>query len=76
MLQFLGYSKSQSAYKLHYWFESYGDFAKWVDFAHSWSFIGKSLFLQPAQQACFDMYRPEMEKMYQPANNVCVKNLG
>ena len=36
---FLGNSKS------HYWFKSYGDFAKWVDFAYWWSFIGKGLCL-------------------------------
>ena len=41
--------------KLHYWFKSYGDFAEGVDFAHWWSFIGKGLRLQPAQQACFNM---------------------
>jgi hypothetical protein len=27
--------------------------AEWVDFAHWWSFIGKGLLLQPAQQAYF-----------------------
>ena len=37
----------------HYGFKSYGNFAEWVDFAHWWSFIGKGLHLQPAQQACF-----------------------
>ena len=40
--------------KLHYWFKSYGDYAEWVNFAHWWSFIGKGLCLQPAQQACLD----------------------
>ena len=48
---FLGDSKSQRAYKLHYWFKSYGDFAEWVNFAYLRSFIGKGLRLQPAQQA-------------------------
>ena len=46
-------SKSQRISKLQYWFKSYGIFAEWVDFAHWWSFIGKGLCLQPAQQACF-----------------------
>ena len=41
------------ASKSHNWFKSYGDFAELVDFAHWWSFIGKGLLLQPAQQACF-----------------------
>ena len=50
---FLENFKYQRASKLHHWFKSYGDFAKWVDFAHWWSFIGKSEHLQPAQQACF-----------------------
>jgi hypothetical protein len=36
-----------------FWFKNYGDFAEWVDFAYWWSFIGKGLRLQPAQQACF-----------------------
>jgi hypothetical protein len=38
---------------LQYWFKSYGNVAEWVDFVHWWSFIGKGLLLQPAQQACF-----------------------
>ena len=50
---FLGDSKSRRASKSHYWFKSYGDFAEWVDSSHWWSFIGKGLLLQPAQQACF-----------------------
>ena len=29
----------------------YGDFAEWDDFAYWWSFIGKGLRQQPAQQA-------------------------
>ena len=33
-------------------FKSYGHFTKGVDFAYWWSFIGKDLRLQPAQQAC------------------------
>ena len=37
-----------------YLFKSYGDFAEWVDVAYWWSFIGKDLRLQPAQQACFN----------------------
>jgi hypothetical protein len=41
------------ASKTHYWFKSYGDLAERVGFAHLWSFIGKGLRLQPAQQACF-----------------------
>ena len=55
MLQFLGNSKFQRASKSHYWFKSYGNFAGWVNFAHWWSFIGKGLRLQPAQQACFSL---------------------
>ena len=39
--------------KSHSWFKSYGDFAERVDFAQWWSFIGKGLRLQSAQQACF-----------------------
>ena len=50
---FLGESKSRRASKSHNWFKRNGDFAEWVDFTHWWSFIGKGLFLQPAQQACF-----------------------
>ena len=50
---FSGDSKFQRASKLHCWFKSYGDLAEWVDFAHWWSFIGKGLRLQPAQQSCF-----------------------
>jgi hypothetical protein len=38
---------------MHYWCKSFADFAQWVDFAFWWSFIGKGLLLQPAQQACF-----------------------
>ena len=33
-------------------FKSYSDFVKLMDFAYWWSFIGKGLHLQPAQQAC------------------------
>ena len=40
------------------WFQSYGDFAEWVDFACWWSFIGKGLRLQPAQQVVFSDYYP------------------
>ena len=40
-------------HKLLNWFKSYSDFAELVDFAYWWSFIGKGLRLQPAQQACF-----------------------
>ena len=29
-----GDSKSQRASKSHYWFQSYGGFAEWVDFAY------------------------------------------
>ena len=50
-------SKSRRASKLHYWFKSYGNFDELVDFAHWWSFIGKGLLLQPAQQACFFEHR-------------------
>ena len=34
-------------------FKMYGNFAELVDLAYWWSCIGKSLRLQPAQQACF-----------------------
>ena len=57
MLQFLGDFKSRRASKSHFWFKSYGNFAEWVDFAHWWSFIGKGLLLQPAQQAVFPAYK-------------------
>ena len=40
-------------------YASYGDFAEWMDFAHLWSFIGKGLHLQPAQQACFNKLNKE-----------------
>ena len=33
----LGDSKSKRASKLHYWFKSYRNFAKWVDFAYWWN---------------------------------------
>ena len=36
-------------------FKSYGHFSEGLDFAYWWSFIGKGLRLQPAQQACFDL---------------------
>ena len=49
---FKGNSKSRRASKSHYWFKSYGDFVEFVDFAYWWSFIGKGLRLQSAQQAC------------------------
>ena len=41
------------ASKSLYWFKSYGDLSELLDFAYWWSFIGKGLRLQPAQQACF-----------------------
>ena len=41
------------ASKSHQWFKSYGYFTEGVDCAYWWSFIGKGLRLQPAQQACF-----------------------
>ena len=31
---------------MHYWFNSNGDFAKWMGFAYWWSCIGKGLRLQ------------------------------
>ena len=46
-------SKSRRASKSHHWFQSYGHVTKGVDLAYWWSFIGKGLCLQPAQQACF-----------------------
>ena len=39
MLQFLG---SRRASKLHDWFKSYGGFAKYVNFAYWWTFIGSA----------------------------------
>ena len=45
---------------MHYRFKSYGDFAEWSSFAHWWSFIGKGLRLQPAQQAGFISLSVEM----------------
>ena len=44
--------ESLRASKSLFWLQSYGDFAKWVDFAYWWSCIGTGLRLQPAQQAC------------------------
>ena len=46
-------SKSQRAYKLDQWFKSYSHLTERVDFAYWWSYFGKGLRLQPAQQACF-----------------------
>ena len=46
-------SKSRRAPKSQYWFNRYGNFAEWVNFACWWRCIGKGLRLQPAQQACF-----------------------
>ena len=43
-IDYLGESKSRRAYKSHYWFKSYGDFAELVDFAYWWP-IGKGLRL-------------------------------
>jgi hypothetical protein len=34
-------------------FKSYGHFTEGMDFVYWWSFVGKALRLQPAQQACF-----------------------
>ena len=54
--------------------KSYGDFAEWVDFAYWWSFIGKGLRLQPAQQACL-LYRSvdfKRESHYTQKNVVCL----
>ena len=36
---------------MHQWFKSYGRFTDGVDLAYWWSFIGKGLRLQTAQQA-------------------------
>ena len=41
VLQFLGNSKSRRISKSHYWFNSDGNFAEWVDFAYRWSFSGR-----------------------------------
>ena len=46
-------SKSWSVSKSHQGLKSYGHFSEAVDFAYWWSWIGKGLRLQPAQQACF-----------------------
>ena len=35
---------------------SYCNFDKKINFAYSWSFIGKGLHLQPAQEACFSQF--------------------
>ena len=43
----------QRASIMHQWYKSYGHFTEGVDFAYWWSFIGKGLCLQSAQQACF-----------------------
>ena len=40
MLKCLGDSKSQRASESDYWFKSYANFAKRVDFAYWWSFSG------------------------------------
>ena len=37
---FLGNYKSKKASKLHYWYKSYGSFAKRLDFAYWWSLSG------------------------------------
>ena len=42
--------------KSHHWFKSYGHFIEGVDLVYWWSFIGKGLRLQLAQQACFLLY--------------------
>ena len=62
--QILGYSKSYRAYTLHYWFQSYGDFAELVDFTYWWSCIGNGLCLQPAQQARFFNWLPQKPMIY------------
>ena len=51
--QFFRDSKYWRASKSLYWFKSYSDFAERVFFAYWWSFIGKGLRLQSAQQAIF-----------------------
>ena len=51
-----GNSKSQSAFKLHYLFKSYGDFAEWVDFAYWWSFTGEGSASAACAAALFRYY--------------------
>ena len=58
----LGYSKSQRISKLLHWFESYGNFAEWVNFAYWISCIGKGQCLQPAHPACYIGYVQHMPK--------------
>ena len=53
MLHKFGHSTSESTSKLHHWFNSYGDFAEFVNLAYWWSCIGKGLRQQPVQHAIF-----------------------
>ena len=55
--------------KSHYWFKSYGNFAEWMNFAYWWSFIGKGLRLQPAQQACYIPYSLYKKKTVKRPSN-------
>ena len=53
MLDFFGDYKSYRASKLHDWFKSYVNSAKWVDVVYLLSCIRKSLNLKPVQKANF-----------------------
>ena len=53
MLQFFRRFQIPKGTQIELLILKFGDFAEWVGFAYWWSFIGKGLRLQPAQQACF-----------------------
>ena len=44
---------SRRASKLQYWFKSYGDFEKLVDFSYWWSFSGEGSVSAACAAGCF-----------------------
>ena len=54
-MEFVFFKSASKDIKLHDWFKSDGHFGKLVDFAYQGSCIGKCLWLQLVQQACFSL---------------------
>ena len=52
-LTFLGDSKSQRPFKLHYWFRSFGNFAESVIFTFWWSFSSRGSAMNGATPSSF-----------------------
>ena len=58
MLQFYRRFKILKGIKIALLVQKYGNFGEGVDFAYCGSCIGKGLHLQPAQQACYLIFKP------------------